>query len=312
MTYTYEQWCSENKDITKLAKRLKSSCPQEYVSFYMQKVFGPEMECQKEFDWLEKKSLDIYIKTETLNFAIEYDGKFPHQGREDDDKAKNKKCRKNDVEIIRIRELNSDENKSRAGNTISYYYRNDYKNIDNAIHNLCLLINNKYDLSIDVDVDIERDKEEIIAYVQDKYYKKTIAYKWPEIKDYWYGNRESIYDVFYTSSKKYKLRCPYCGKVYPIEPGQFHNFKSVRYCENCEIKDLKTKVQMLVDNYRINRKTITLSDNSFLDRRVYDYILTHIKYPDALKEIAPDNISRELFISMGFELRQEENEEETE
>ena len=281
-----------------------SSCPQEYVSFYMQKVFGSEMECQKNFDWLEKKSLDIYIKTDALNFAIEYDGKFSHQGKEDDDKNKNKKCRENGVEIIRIRELNPDENKSRATNTVSYYFKNDYNNIGDAIKDLCLLINNKYDLSIEVDIDIKRDKEEIIAYIQDKYYKKTVAYKWPEAEEYWYGKEDSIFNIFHTSIKKYKLRCPHCGKIYNFEMRYLNKQKSIKPCE-CEKKQIQKNVDKLINNYKISKEIIFL-DNSLHSRRMYDNIKSRIRY-----DILSDE-EKEMYRAMGFELPQKEDEEEVE
>lgn len=54
---TYEEWCTINTDITTLVRYLKSSLPEQYIGFYLYKVFGDEIEYQKQFDWLGRCSI---------------------------------------------------------------------------------------------------------------------------------------------------------------------------------------------------------------------------------------------------------------
>ena len=61
MSITYEEWCKVNTNIMPLVRALKSSLPEQYIGFYLQKVFGNEVEYQKQFGWLGRRSLDIYI-----------------------------------------------------------------------------------------------------------------------------------------------------------------------------------------------------------------------------------------------------------
>lgn len=79
MSITYEEWCKVNRNITPLVRSLKSSLPEQYIGFYLHKVFGNEVEYQKQFDWLGRQSLDIYIPS--LQLAIEYDGVYYHRNK---------------------------------------------------------------------------------------------------------------------------------------------------------------------------------------------------------------------------------------
>ena len=79
MSITYEEWCKVNRNITPLVRSLKSSLPEQYISFYLHKVFGNEVEYQKQFDWLGRQSLDFYIPS--LQLAIEYDGVYSHRNK---------------------------------------------------------------------------------------------------------------------------------------------------------------------------------------------------------------------------------------
>lgn len=89
---SYEQWCTKNTNIIPLARSLKSSVPEQYIGFYLQNFFGDIIECQKQFDWLGKNSLDIFISS--LQLGIEYDGIYFHANREEADKLKTSLCKK--------------------------------------------------------------------------------------------------------------------------------------------------------------------------------------------------------------------------
>ena len=165
----FEQWCAENTNIEKLCHPMKSSIPEQYVCFYLSKAFN-DIQYQKQFDWLGKRSLDIYIPS--LKLAIEYDGVYYHSDRRMIDSEKTKSCRENGVTVFRILEqdhdLLEDEGLQNIKDTVIYFFNRNYSNIDIAIGSICSLINKKFKMSIYINVDIERDKKEILLYVQKK------------------------------------------------------------------------------------------------------------------------------------------------
>lgn len=268
MSMDYKQWCENNMNITPLVRALKSSIPEQYLGFYLNKVFGPEIEYHKQFEWLGRSSLDIYIPS--LKIAIEYDGVYYHSKKVAVDNQKTSLCRSYGIYVIRIQEKKSTQEKSRKRNEISYYFEKEYKNIGNVIQDLCRLINKKYNTSIQIDVDLERDRNEIITYIQDKYYKKTMAYVWPEIKDYWLEDKNglTIFDVFYTDNRAFALQCPHCKKQYILYTRYFHNRKSLIPCE-CEYQEIETSFSEAIRKYKETGEVIVF-DNSIHSRRLYD------------------------------------------
>jgi very-short-patch-repair endonuclease len=274
----FEQWCDKNTNISKLARSLKSSVPEQYIGFYLSKTFE-NIEYQKQFDWLGQKSLDIYIPS--LKLAIEYDGSFYHFERRGSDSAKTSICRSHGIKVFRIIEQEKKQEGELLTNTrdsITYFYEKEYRNIDIAISNLFTLINKKFKLSVFADINLCRDKNEIISYLQKKYYQKTIANVWPESKDYWddNANKCSIFDVFYTDNKQYNLRCPHCGRNFVFYMRYFHNRKSLIPCE-CEYSKIDTELTQTV-NYHIKNKSILSFDDSLNSRRLYDQIQSKIRF----------------------------------
>ncbi len=265
---TYEQWCENNTDIKPLIRSLKSSLPEQYIGFYLNAIFGDEIEYQKQFKWLGRSSLDIYIPS--LSLAIEYDGGYYHSNKKVFDSYKTSICRSHKIYIIRILEQVSTEPQSRKRNEISYYYEKKYKNIDVAIIALIKKINKKYDLSIEVDIDIERDEQEILSYIQNKYHKESIAVVWPESIDYWLEeeNGFSIHDILHTDNRYFMLKCPHCGKKYMLYTKYFHNRKSLVPCD-CEYEEIERSFHEAIRNFKEKGEVIDL-DDSLESRRLYD------------------------------------------
>ena len=277
MATNYETWCTKNTDIKPLIRAMKSSMPEQYIGYYLELALGDgELEYQRTFDWLGNSSLDIYIPS--LQFAIEYDGIYFHSNQKGFDASKTSICRSHGIYIIRILEQNPDQPKSRKQNEISYYYEKNYANIDIAIFELVNRINKKFSLAIKCDVDIDRDKKEIVSYVQNKFYKRSVAYVWPESIDYWDEkvNSASAFDVLYTSNSCYKLKCPHCGQNFTIYMRYFHNRKSLIPCE-CEYSKIENELTKTV-NYHIKNGFILSFDDSLHSRRLYDRIQSKIRY----------------------------------
>ncbi len=276
MAIDYEQWCENNTNIKKLAQSLKSSLPEQYVGFYLHRVFGDEIEYQKQFDWLGRRSLDFFIPS--LKLAVEYDGVYYHSYNQKADDDKTNLCKANDITLIRIREANNDKSILKKKNEIVYSPDKTYSNIANAIIDFFFLTNKKYNKTYGVDIDIERDSKKIISYVQNKYYKKTIAYVWPESKDYWLESKNNltIFDVFYTDTRCFTLRCPHCGRNFSFKMKYYHNRKSLIPCE-CEYQKISTDLEKAIKMFK-NNNTLISFDDSLDSRRLYDRIISQIYY----------------------------------
>jgi very-short-patch-repair endonuclease len=303
----YEEWC-ETKSIEYLASKLGASKPEEILGFYLNKVFGDDIEYHKKFKWLKGKSLDFYI--ETLFLAVEYNGKKAHENRVEPDNEKKSLCEENGVRIVRIMECEIDANidNVKTEDDIVYYYKHNYSNIDEPIYQLVYYLNKRYNLNEKLDVDIKRDKEEIRSYIkrkldESKYFEKTIAYKWPEVKDYWSAeNEKSIFDVRCSESagKKdnktisYKLICPHCGDTYKLNLRKLYNRKSLPQC-SCENDAIRMKVNEAIQQYEKQGILIVFYE-SLESRRIYDYMASRAKYPG----IRTFDIEEEMYVKLGF------------
>lgn len=293
MSIDYKTWCSENSNIIKLAKHMQSSLPEQYIGFYLHKIFGRNIEYHKTFSWLGKNSIDMYISS--LKLAIEYDGYYYHSNKRFTDINKTKLCSKYGITTLRILENTNTVDFDK--NIIGYLPNRLYTNVDTVIDYLILYINTKFNTSIKTTVDINHDKNEILSYVQDKYYKKTIAYIWPEVKEYWAEdkNKFSIYDVFYTSNCSFNLRCPHCGKLFQLHTRYCRNRKSLIPCE-CEYSALTFLLSKVTNNY-IEKNILITFDNSLESRRLYDRMMSEVRFNYNKKT----HKELEMYKKLGFE-----------
>ena len=110
----YQQWCDQNTDVRPLIRALKSSMPEQYIGFYLEKTFHNEIEYQKKFDWLGNYSLDIYIPS--MKLAIEYDGVYYHAKKKVDDRYKTALCKENGIFVVHVIEQKVEQPKSRKRN----------------------------------------------------------------------------------------------------------------------------------------------------------------------------------------------------
>lgn len=296
MSTDYKQWCEKRKDIAPLIRALKSSKPEQYIGFYLSRAFGSELEYQKQFDWLGRRSLDIYVPS--LQLAIEYDGIYYHPNKSSADKEKTLLCHSHGIYLIRIQEKTEGQRQSKKQHEIAYYFERDYINIDIAIRDVCQLINQIYNTSIQIDVDLNRDKEEIISYIQGKYYEKSIAYVWPESEDYWLEEENGLtnFDVFYTDNRRFKLRCPYCQKGFILYTRYCHHRKSLAPCE-CEMKGIENALKKAIENYRETGE-IVIFDDSLCSRRLYDRMASAVWY-----SMYQSKEEQEMYKRLGFTLK---------
>lgn len=265
---------SPHKEITLKLKCLKSSIPEAYLSFYL-KMISPDLEIAKRFFWLGRFSLDIFLPS--LSLGIEYDGAFWHEDRSYNDSFKSDLCKEHGISLIRIRE-GGISNFDKTAIEVLYNQNRDYSNIGEPISEIVNYINQKYKMSIAIDINIERDFYDIYEYVLERFHKRTLSYIWPEIKDYWMYDKNSGIrpeDVIINDAVPFLLKCPQCGKEFPLQSNRYIDFKSMPSFCGCYWGEPKIELYRYAKDYYDKYGNLDL-DDSLESRRVYDWLFNSV------------------------------------
>ena len=215
-------------------KEWGTSFPEQAIYFYLRKV----TKAQNRYIF-KGEEIDIFLGDEEWNTAIEYDGAYYHstaksQNRE---KRKNQLLADNSIRLIRIKECDYDK----VSNGVIYVkYQSDHtylKWVINEILKLC----DKEEYINQLDIDIERDRNQIYAlYIQSEKENSIVA-RIPEVAKQWdYEKNGDIKPEYIpcTSQKKFywicekghswpaqvntRLKghgCPYCAGII-LSPGE--------------------------------------------------------------------------------------------
>ena len=161
----------------------QSSFPEQSIYFYIKKWFPDAINGDRKI--ISPLELDIYIPSK--NIAIEYDGMLYHKDFERD-LMKNERCRKNGIELIRVRDDTCP--KIDGAKQYTWQYK-DYSALSIIITNIL------NDLGVtDSEVDIERDTYDILASYMKLNKEKSFAAKYPELLKEWNYNKNGNLDPY--------------------------------------------------------------------------------------------------------------------
>ena len=153
----------------------QTSFAEQAVYFYVKKVFPNAINHYKDI-FSNGMELDIYIPE--IKLGIEYDGVYWHKKANtyEREKRKHDVCKDNGIKLLRIREGKIENNKYPAADYNIYMPENEEGT--NALNHVIQLVlakidphsnfwtrRNPYQFWSDVDVNIDRDKFEILAYL---------------------------------------------------------------------------------------------------------------------------------------------------
>lgn len=143
----------------------QSSIAEKVVFYYIKKYFS-DAKPNIRLKTLNNRELDIFIPS--LNVGIEYDGGAWHNNI-DADEYKDKLCKDNDIELIRIREVSCPKFNNTSHIIWTEKPKNTYIRLKKPILECLQYINEKYgvDLNID-DINIKNDYDEIIGVASHK------------------------------------------------------------------------------------------------------------------------------------------------
>ena len=190
-------------------KEFKVSYPEKAIYYYLHKYLSPISVIENyTADWLKGKELDIFIPE--LKFAIEYDGENWHTDI-DADKEKDTICKKNNINLLRIR-----ESKLPNLDTSTVYFIKGSSDRDDelikAINYVFKYISNKYKLDISYKIDLNNDRIEIYSLMDFSKKNKSLKNLYPEIANEWHPTKNGRITPEYVSAhshRKYWWLCPH-------------------------------------------------------------------------------------------------------
>lgn len=233
------------------AKKIANSYPEKFIYFYLKQA-GLNV---KENVYLEdvikigkdnalKKSLDIYFEKDGKKFAIEYDGVHYHKNAAVDIQ-KNRLCRLNKINVIRIR-----EHGLHVLDNYSYDYIMKRKcNTEELINSLMFIqdiLERIFNIKIKFDIEEKRDIIEIegMLNLNTPVYNSVKNVR-PDLLNEWDYERNSLKpeNISFKSHLLVYWNCPR-GHAYLSRPMNRANGNNCPYCANKQLlrgyNDFKT------------------------------------------------------------------------
>lgn len=219
---------------------LHTSFPEQTVYYYIHSVFNDAVSGYKElFD--NNMELDIYIPS--IKTGIEYDGRAWHTSKDSYIREKNKYsiCKKNNVKLIRIKELRKKDDVETADVLI---YRNE--TMESALNEL-------FDyLGVSTDINIERDAQAISEQYKNIDANEVFVERLKTI------NPNIIpLSNYITASSSITCKCTICGYQWKTTPNRL---LSGRGCLQCSGTMRKSTSQFTKELNEINPSIIVKGD----------------------------------------------------
>ena len=250
-------------------KYKRVSLPEKIIYYYLSKSFK-NIEENYQPEWIKPKELDIYLKD--LKIGIEYDGYRYHKDIQQD-LSKDILCEQNGIQLIRIREKECpDYNSSALKIKLKESYNSRYKYIEEALEELQKALN------IKIDIDIEKDFDDILKLIYIGNKNNCIAISNPEILDEWdYDENEKIGISPFNVSKGTSLKANWiCNKGHKYKASiatKTNQHTGCPYCNGRKIlqgfNDLATTNPELIDEWDYEKNIKTPEQVSKFDIRKY-------------------------------------------
>lgn len=205
---------NQNSGCPRCKKEWATSFPEQAIYFYLKKITN----AHNKFPYKGKKEIDIYLDDKDWNTAIEYDGAYYHSTLQSvkRDTRKNQFLADNGIRLIRVKE---GEYNNTSHDTVYVKIQKNYTHLKWVISEILKLCNKEKYID-QLDIDIERDRNQIYAlYIQTEKGNSIVA-KMPEVAKQWdYERNGDIKPEFIlcTSAKKFYWKCEkghsWCAQV---------------------------------------------------------------------------------------------------
>ncbi len=245
----------------------QTSFAEQTLFYYVKKVFPDAVNSYKEI-FTKGMELDIYIPS--LKFGIEYDGVYWHHKKQTAHEREQRKydiCKKNGIQLLRVREQKKDEAEAPAADRCLFLTNENATGVgfNKAIREVIKeIISETGAAGKNIPrIDVNRDKFKIMAYLKGPV-KNSVQQVAPELVKEWdfKKNGELKPDMIASgSSQSVHWVCSTCG--YHWEAAIYHRVKNHTGCPKCAgfvfekgVNDLETKnPELLVDwDYECNSR----------------------------------------------------------
>ncbi len=157
------------------ATEMQTSLPEKIIYFYIKKQYSDAIENYKP-EWLKPMELDIFIPS--IKTGIEYDGRKWHTNTQKDNR-KNNICIQNEINLIRIREKGC---KKLNGKSKDFYLDDIRADGTHVISSLKWI---EKVLNIYIDVNFDRDINEINSLIEYSEKENSLQEVYPELAKEW-------------------------------------------------------------------------------------------------------------------------------
>lgn len=181
-----------------------SSFPERAIYYYMKKYIKDVIDSYHN-SIIGRKEIDIFLPEWKL--GIEYDGRAWHKNYKRDIE-KDKICSENGILLFRIREIGCKDYESDS--IKKYITAYNMQELNEVILYIFNYLNNHFKLKIKADVDVDRDKTQILELMNLSEKENSIANYCPDIKKYWDDNKNGKIQpeqISHGSEKKVFLKC---------------------------------------------------------------------------------------------------------
>ncbi len=242
-----------------------TSFPEKAICYYMKKYFSNVVE-NYHSRFLGRKEIDIYLADQKV--GIEYDGRAWHKHKQKD-LNKDKVCEENGILLFRIREYGCIEYESTS--IKKCVTPHNMQELNEAILFVISELNKTFSLSIEADVDIDRDRISILDTMNLSEKDKSLAEYCPIIVQYWdydKNGKTTPKMISYGSGKTIYLRCELghkwkdIAKEFPKHPGcPYCNGQRVTSGRNDLFTDNPELTTLWSPNNIVDPKTIKSGSN---------------------------------------------------
>lgn len=212
------------------SSRLRTSFPEQAVFYYVNKVF-PDAISRDKKTLGNKMELDVYIPS--IKTAIEYDGKAFHSREENKkrDARKYQICKSKSITLIRVREETENSNPNKISDYSININDGRIRNLSPAINSLLSILGKQ------VDIDIERDKNHILEYLQET--QSSLLEMNPEIAKEWHPTKNgTLLPSMFNPGSNHKVwwQCSKCGREWKTSVSE-RTGRDKTGCPRCNKKD---------------------------------------------------------------------------